>query len=83
MKINKVILMLFFSSILSGCVSKESMNTLTNNYLIAIYSLGTIVSFFNYFRYSSSDAFKIGIISFISVVYSILYRCGYIDYFNN
>lgn len=77
MKDHRIILVALCSVLLSGCVSKETVDSLTTNWWIALYFVGTIICGYIAGRYSSRLAFNLGVISAIDVVGSILYRCGY------
>lgn len=78
MKNIRIVLILIFSILLSGCTNKEKMDYFTNNWWIALYVLGTIGFLSIYYLYSSSEPLKLCILTIICIILSVLYRCGYI-----
>lgn len=78
-KLKNIGILILFSSFLTGCVSKEEMDHLTNNWFITLHIIVLIGASSLAVRYSSSGAQKIAIMALIAIIGSILYRLGYIN----
>lgn len=76
MKNIKIILILIFSILLSGCAGKETMDFFTNNWWIAFYFMGFIGASGVCFRYQRSESIFVCMVTLGCIILSILYRCG-------